>query len=452
MCMLSASLLVDAHAFLYLNGAMSPQCCNILTCYCYTELCNTCVRSVSIDQEKEVAMSTQSQNVSKIARPMQLSRDHETRSRSVSQEYNMDPTAGGLRRHPQVPQFQPNPRSSEPFQHTASSSLHHGKGHLPNTLPGMVLPTISPRRSTSSDCPPYKAGYKVALEHLHELMRRGHVPEDNWKQSGKPDLEGKDEDSTNYFTPATENMGCASVGLPSPCVPSIDNPFLTPPELPLFAGVHNRVDVPMRASSSIPNFTSSPPASRSLCFSENRDASRRTMQRRADTKYAEHKKQNSREKFKIQTDAAGNIIANKLRVTSAVNSLMERYVDVVQIHYDDDNERFKLIEDAVRDVFEFEPPLKENWFPIYMRKKLEKNRSEFRKHWEDKGERHPKCTPEKACGSGSVVEQSCRSQQVHEDITDEYREGRQMSRTELEGNLESAEGIASDRGRIRGLQ
>ena len=190
-------------------------------------------------------------------------------------------------------------------------------------------------------------------------------------------------------------MGSASVGLPSPCVPSIDSPLLTPPELPLFAGVHQRIDDPMRANSSMPDWTSSPTASGSLSLSENRDPSRRTIQRRADNSYAQHKKQNSGAKFKIQTDAAGNIIANKLRVTSLVNSLMERYVDVAQIHYDDDDERFKVVEDAVRDVFEFEPPLKDNWFPIYMRKKLEKNRSEFRKYWEEKAERHPKCTPKK---------------------------------------------------------
>ena len=73
-------------------------------------------------------------------------------------------------------------------------------------------------------------------------------------------------------------------------------------------------------------------------------------------------KQNDGKKFKVQTDACSDIIANKLGVTFLMKSLMERYVDVAQIHYDDHDERFKMVEETVRSTFEFDPPLREGWF------------------------------------------------------------------------------------------
>ena len=66
-------------------------------------------------------------------------------------------------------------------------------------------------------------------------------------------------------------------------------------------------------------------------------------------------------------------------------------MDPTQIHYEDNDHQFIKVEDIVRQAFEFDPPLREGWFPEYMRKRLEKNRSMFRKHYEERGERHPKC-------------------------------------------------------------
>ena len=71
--------------------------------------------------------------------------------------------------------------------------------------------------------------------------------------------------------------------------------------------------------------------------------------------------QNNGSRFLIKTDAAGNIMTNKLRVTSMVKNLMEVYLDVAQVHYDDNDKGFELVENIVRSCFDFEPPLKRNW-------------------------------------------------------------------------------------------
>ena len=126
-----------------------------------------------------------------------------------------------------------------------------------------------------------------------------------------------------------------------------------------------------------------------VCVPENREIGRRNVQRRADTEFQHHKKAKDGSKFKIKTDSAGNILTNKLRVTTVVNQLMSKFLNYAQISYDDNDERFKLVEELVREQFEFDPPVKDTWFREYMRKKMEKTRSEFRKHFEEKGDRHP---------------------------------------------------------------
>ena len=345
-----------------------------------------------MDPVKDAAVSTPSPTVGNSARQTQRSSQQVRISRSHSQGHTMGSNNVGPRRHQQVPQFQGDPSRSESFLQPAASAIEYGSGQLPTLGLGSVFPNASSRPSASPVCPPYEAGYKAALEHIQENMKKKSVLYDNWMHGGKQDSEDGDNDSTNFFTPAAENMGSASVGLPSPCVPSIDSPLLTPPDLPLFAGVPQAVDAPLRLSSANPDWTSSPSASGGLSLSENRDDSKRTLQRRADANYAQHKKANDGKKFIIQTDEAGNILTNKLRVTSAVNSLMDRYLDVTQIHYNNEDGRFKLVEEVVRGSFEFEPPLKKNWFPDYMRKKLEKNRSEYRKYHDEKQKRHPKLT------------------------------------------------------------
>ncbi|KAG0597321.1 hypothetical protein M758_UG328300 [Ceratodon purpureus] len=70
---------------------------------------------------------------------------------------------------------------------------------------------------------------------------------------------------------------------------------------------------------------------------------------------------------------------------------MKLYVNVAQIHYENNDHQFIKVENVVRQSFVFDPPLKENWFPDYMRKRLEKYRSMFRKHFEETGQRHPQC-------------------------------------------------------------
>ena len=122
---------------------------------------------------------------------------------------------------------------------------------------------------------------------------------------------------------------------------------------------------------------------------------RRAEQRRADSNFALYKKQYDGSRFKIKTKAAGYIVTNKLCVTSMLIKLMEVYLDVAQVHYEDNDERFVLVESIVRSYFEFAPLLKPCWFPTYMRKKLEKNRFEFHKHFKATGQRHLACREDK---------------------------------------------------------
>jgi hypothetical protein len=130
-------------------------------------------------------------------------------------------------------------------------------------------------------------------------------------------------------------------------------------------------------------------------MTENRDGAKRAAEPKAEASFALHTKQIDGTRFKIKIDAAGNILTNKLRVTSMVKSLMELYVDIAQIHYEDDDWKFVVVEKAVRKCFEFDPPLKPGWFPDYMRKKLEKSRSVFQKHYDKTGRMHPDCPPKK---------------------------------------------------------
>ena len=73
---------------------------------------------------------------------------------------------------------------------------------------------------------------------------------------------------------------------------------------------------------------------------------------------------------------------------------MEFYVDLSEIHYNDNDPKFINVEHHVRNVFEVDPPLKGGWFPTYMRKKLEKSRPVYRKHFVETRKMHPMC-PEK---------------------------------------------------------
>jgi hypothetical protein len=128
-----------------------------------------------------------------------------------------------------------------------------------------------------------------------------------------------------------------------------------------------------------------------LSFFGQSETAKRALQRKADSEYAAHKKSNDGSKFTIHTDIAGNIKSNKLKVTSLLNHLMGLYLNVAQIHYDDDDEKFVLIEKIVRKSFDFVPGLKSMWMVEYMKKKMEKSRSVFRKHFDETGQRHPAC-------------------------------------------------------------
>ena len=184
------------------------------------------------------------------------------------------------------------------------------------------------------------------------------------------------------------------MGLPRASPMTLDSPLTAPPDLPVYAFAPEINEVTAPTTLPAVDVTGGEIAS-AMLMSENRGKETRALQRRAENDFAQHKKTNTGAKFKIKTDAAGNIFTNKLRVTSVVNQLMKKFVDIAQIHYVDNDPKFALVEDIVRDEFEFDPPLKDGWFPTYMRKKMEKSRSIFRKHWEEKGTRHPDCEENK---------------------------------------------------------
>ena len=198
------------------------------------------------------------------------------------------------------------------------------------------------------------------------------------------------------MTPAgVENLGSAQTGLPTSVSRGIDqNPLCNLPEQSLFAEVDAEPWEMQPHGGDIIGASDVSNTSDSWLY-ESREVSRRGEQRRAEANYAQHKKNMDGSKFVIKTDSAGNIVTNKLRVTSAIKTLMGRYLDIAQVHYDDNDEKLLTVESIVRSSFDFEPPLKKNWFPTYMKKKLEKTRSEYRKYFDTTGQMHPECQKHK---------------------------------------------------------
>ena len=310
--------------------------------------------------------------------------------------------------------------SSEDHRHYSASANvsallsqnSSGRAEIPRFAPAMEQSVLSGAMSTeggflSSDgigtlpsrtCPPYEAGYEAALEHLQILMRQSRGTDIRPRPSDPNSLRRIPHPSpvgAPAYPPAVENTGSAMGGHPRPTWSPLDSPLITPPDTSLVPVPPEPVQDDTPAPTLAEGDGVVTPSALTVWGSGNRDSARRALQRRAETNFANHKKAGDGSKFIIKCDEAGNIITNKLRVTSAVNSWMARFVDIAQIHYEDDDDRFVLVESLVRDQFDFDPPLKKNWFPDYMRKKLEKSRSVFRKHHDDTGGMHPECNKDK---------------------------------------------------------
>ncbi|KAG0593613.1 hypothetical protein M758_UG003600 [Ceratodon purpureus] len=250
---------------------------------------------------------------------------------------------------------------------------------------------------TNGVCASYETEIKAAMEHLQNLMDRSRgvdTPTPLPESFALPPQPQVRYATTSAYPPALENTGNASTGLPTPSALSLDSPLTRPPESSLFAAAVDPTNT-LTYSTEVCADNTLGLVPNAMGLTQNLESVKRALQRKAEADFLSHRRANTGTKFKIVTDAAGNILTNKLRVTSLINQLMAKFVDVAQIHYEDNDDRFLLVEELVRDEFEFEPPLKRGWFTTYMRKKLEKSRSLFRKHWEEKGERHPECKPEK---------------------------------------------------------
>ncbi|KAG0573871.1 hypothetical protein KC19_VG217000 [Ceratodon purpureus] len=237
----------------------------------------------------------------------------------------------------------------------------------------------------------YEAGFEAAIVNLRELMQRGRQTpnmraQTHQQNGGREDVSLNDMDISNSV--GVENLGSASAGLPTSTSISLDSPFVTPPDTNVFSpGTYAWEMKPELA-----NFYSAGVADR--CSSPDTWVTDSSDQgRRAD--YALHMKVNDGSKFIIKTDAGGNIVTNKLRVTWMVKRLMRLYVDVAQIHYKDTDEKFLLVEQIVRSKFDFQPPLCRKWFSEFMRKHLERSRYDYRRHWDETGKIHPACPKDK---------------------------------------------------------
>ncbi|KAG0623035.1 hypothetical protein M758_3G144100 [Ceratodon purpureus] len=336
--------------------------------------------------------------------------------------------------------------------HSRSQSSIEGGGHIlnawrhePNTMPGgpLVRPPPSPARAfgrstgsslrdqsdrvhvvsrhglrgmavgpmgnhlngrgevadTALESMTYDAGFEAAIQYLQELMKRGR----GTRRPGVPQAVQPTESPHRDFLvvdmvdlEGAENLVFASAGLPRMRImPTMDSPLMTPPEHSLFTRAVEEMDVKPYIRGG--DFRNAPDLSNSSdsWMIHSHEHNRRAEQRRADADYEQHRKLNDGTRFKIRTDLGGNIVTNKLRVTSMIKKLMDVYVDVSQIHYNDNDEKFILVENMVCGQFEFEPPLKKSWFPYYMRKRLEKERCEYRKYYDENAKMHPDYKPEK---------------------------------------------------------
>ncbi|KAG0596183.1 hypothetical protein M758_UG230700 [Ceratodon purpureus] len=244
----------------------------------------------------------------------------------------------------------------------------------------------------------YEAGFEDAIVNLRELMRRRRQTPNRTAQTHQQngiaeDVSLSDMDISNSI--GVENLGSASGGLPTSTSMSLDSPFLTPPNTNVFDPGSDAWELKPQLA----NFYSAGVADRSSSpdtwVTDRNDQGRRAEQRRAEANYALHKKLNDGSKFIIKTDDGGNIVTNKLRVTSMVKRLMRLYVDVAQIHYEDRDEKFLLVEQIVRSFFDFQPPLRRKWFPEFMRKHLERSRYDYKRYFDETGKIHPACPKDK---------------------------------------------------------
>jgi hypothetical protein len=167
-------------------------------------------------------------------------------------------------------------------------------------------------------------------------MHRSAVPEHISRSPLGPD-------ATKCFPPALENMGTATFGHPVAPFSLLDSPLLTPPRTSVFVSEPNvcsLVSIPASTSTQSNTMMISPEP----WMTNSSTTMKRAIQRRVEVNYSLHKKANNSNKFKIATDAGGKILTNKLRVTSTVKSLMEMYLDVAQVHYVDNDEKFIFVE------------------------------------------------------------------------------------------------------------
>ncbi|KAG0593748.1 hypothetical protein M758_UG015800 [Ceratodon purpureus] len=236
----------------------------------------------------------------------------------------------------------------------------------------------------------YQAGYEAALESIRRKMEQRGIS--NTLLSDTADeCEPASYDGMGSFPPSQENMGNASEGLPKPGITTLERPLTALPETAVFTGGPDVWDVGQCSDRGVSDHIAVGAGGLQVRYPGSRDHSRRAMQRRAEKELVHHKKQCRGTKFTIRTDGGGNIITNKLRVTSLLKSLMGMYVDPNQVHFDDDDDQFVKVEKIIRDEYDFDPPLREGWFTEYMRKRMEKDRSIFKKHYDEFGKRHPRC-------------------------------------------------------------
>lgn len=113
----------------------------------------------------------------------------------------------------------------------SSTGRSVGVPDFTSNVSDMNMDHVEGRKSASSACEPYQAGFEAAISQLQQMMYRSRGTDFGY--SAAPPWPSAE---TALFVLAVENTGNAVSGLPRPSTLSLDRPLMTPPKTPVFVG------------------------------------------------------------------------------------------------------------------------------------------------------------------------------------------------------------------------
>ncbi|KAG0595713.1 hypothetical protein M758_UG191100 [Ceratodon purpureus] len=217
-----------------------------------------------------------------------------------------------------------------------------------NCTDDMRTPDLSKRQSTAGASEVYQADYDAAMAKIQRLMEESVSEDGKTSQLPKPN-QHVSPDVQETSGGSTKTDGTAGDGPRIVETYSLDTAITDPPQSSLFASCPKAWNAAYSTEFTEYESRDTAAGEDALGFSSlQRDSARRALQRRADADFARHKKQNNGTRLKIKTDIEGNMLTNKLRVTSIMKSLMSVWVDPAQVHFEDNDHQFVKVETAVR--------------------------------------------------------------------------------------------------------